>query len=327
MSEEPSQKQDVSASEFITRSCPCCGATRAHLVVSAKTSGDQLNFETLKKHWYGFFKEPMFFDYYRCDDCGMLYNQKFFSAEKLSELYSSMPDNTAGQNIANLTKTQQAYFHFLSSLATMKGTYLELGPDIGLLTQAASAGGKFTEFHLCEPNRSVHDRLASTVGNSKYVIHTDLFDLSAIPDNSVDVITAVHVLDHLLDPVVMTRQLHSKLKPGGVMLVVTHDERSLLARFLGRKWPAHCLQHPHLFNVRSTKEFLSRNGFDVEETRKSLNHFTFDYLFTHLMWSLGIGKVTLPRWMAFTLPLRLGNIMTVARKVSVAPTAQRRLDA
>lgn len=310
---EPTRPPTAST-DFIARKCPNCSGEEASLVIGASEPADRLGLEVLRKHWFGFFKKAMFFNYHRCADCGMLYNKKFFAGNRLSELYSSMPDNTAGQDLTNLRKTQQSYFDFLKSRAQTKGAYLELGPDIGLLTKIAADEGAFTEFHLFEPNRNVHAQLRATTGGKPCHIHTDIFDLSAVRDGSIDVAVGVHVLDHMLDPRDMLRQLHTKLKPGGVVMIVTHDERSLLARALKSKWPGHCLQHPHLFNTNSTRDFFERNGFNVVKTNKSLNHFTFDYLAKHLLWSLGLGKLTLPKWLGFTLPLRLGNIMTVAQK-------------
>ena len=51
-----------------------------------------------------------------------------------------MPDNTAGQNLKNLRKTQKGYFDFFKSKNIPQNfSYLEFGPDIGLFTENLEA--------------------------------------------------------------------------------------------------------------------------------------------------------------------------------------------
>jgi 2-polyprenyl-3-methyl-5-hydroxy-6-metoxy-1,4-benzoquinol methylase len=136
-----------------------------------------------------------------------------------------------------------------------------------------------------------------------------------VPDGTIGLCAMIHVLDHLPDPLLVVRQLARKLTPDGQMLIVTHDERSGLAHLLGRRWPAYCLQHPQLFNRDSTREFLRRSGLEVIATRKSVNYFPATYLLKHLLYALGLRAVKTWRWNAFTLPLKLGNIITLARRI------------
>lgn len=303
-----------SQTDFIARACPNCAEDNAELERQATEPADELPLQRLKDYWFGFFKTAMFFNYFRCKNCGFLFNRKFFTGPRLAQLYSAMPDNTAGENLRNLTKTQAAYFAFLKSCAPTEGTYLEMGPDIGLLAEVAALRGSYSQFILVEPNTQVHDRLKVSVGSKPSQILTDIFNLSQIPDSSVDTAVAIHVFDHMLDPRLTTNELYSKLKPGGHLLVVTHDEQSLLARTLGSKWPGHCLQHPHLFNRNTTREFFQKSGFEIVQTGKSVNYFSLDYLMTHLFWALGLGRLKPPRWLGLTLPLRLGNIISVVKK-------------
>lgn len=304
----------AATTDFIQRHCPNCQSSKALLERHAEKRADQLTFAALAQHWSSFFKESCFFDYHRCQDCGMLYNQKFFSAQRLGELYSSMSDNTAGQDMTNMRKTQAGYFKMLNRVTLSKGHFIEFGPDIGLFSELVAKNCFFDQHFLIEPNLAVHDRLIQSVAPKPYQILTDLFDLSAIPDNSVALVVMIHVLDHMINPLEMMQAVEKKLVEGGVVLIVTHDEQSLLAKALKHRWPAHCLQHPHLFNVTSTKNFLTRAGFSAVQTAKSANYFSIPYLTQHLCWSLGIGKISLPQWPWSALPLRLGNIVTVAQK-------------
>ena len=123
----------------------------------------------------------------------------------------------------------------------------------------------------------------------------------------------IHVLDHILDPVEFLKRLKAKLRPGATLLIVTHDERSMLAlKILSNRWPAYLLQHPHLFNYDSMRALLGATSLDTVDLVKSTNYFPVTFLVKHAIFALGLGKPNLPLWPQFQLPLRLGNFITFA---------------
>lgn len=298
------------------RSCPQCGAPASHALraVSSHERSEDLDFPKLRDHFIGFFREKTFFSYHRCADCSLLYAPTYFNEEQLGSLYADMPDNTAQVNRDVIVRTQRAYFRTLEKSHSLRGDYLEIGPDIGLFTHEAAAHGKFRKFWLYEPNRRVHAELAASVGPKAFEIRTEFLDLSAIPDGSIGAAVMIHVLDHILDPLKFLRELQPKLRPDGVVLAVTHDERSLLARALGARWPAYCLQHPHLYNPHSIRDLFTRAGFGEARVEKCANYFPVTYLASHLCYAIGLGRPRLPKWDALQLPLKLGNILTLASR-------------
>ncbi len=259
----------IETGEFIERNCPCCDSKNSKIEVSSEKKAEETSFEVLKNSWLGFsFKEPLFFSYFRCADCGVLFNKKFFSSKKLAELYASMPDNTGGQGLGNISKTQRSYFNFLKKQNFAKGDYLELGPDIGLFSRNVINHGGFEKYYFIEPNRAVHPQLKKVLGNKTAFISTDIFNLESIPNNSLSLVVLIHVLDHLIQPKEMIEAINQKMVKGGIILIVTHDEKSLLTKILKKKWPPFCLQHPQLFNVKTIKKLLSNCGFGQHPNRR-----------------------------------------------------------
>ena len=298
------------------RPCPACGddPPRPEVVRSSSPEADSLSFEELRPYWYGFFQEKAFFSYIRCRQCGLLFCRRYFSEAQLVELYSRMPDNTAGLPARALRKTQKGYFQALRRSSTLQGHYLEIGPDIGLFTRFCAGEGDFEFFWLLEPNRSVHEELKRVLVGKKHCLSDDMFDYSLIPDHRISTAVLIHVLDHLIDPRSALMEIRRKMAGRGVLLLVTHDESSLLARVLGSRWPAYCLQHPQLFSPFSLTALLTKTGYKILEIRKSYNHFPFLYLLKHLLWAAGLKKIPIPLGHRFSIPLKLGNIITVARK-------------
>ena len=211
-----------------------------------------------------------------------------------------------------LINTQYGYFKFLKNSSPLRGGFVEIGPDIGLFTEHCVREGSFSEYWLFEPNCAVKSVLENVVKDHKaHVIH-EMTDFTAIPDGAVSAVVIIHVMDHLLDPVTTLSALKKKLTSEARVLIVTHDESSLLRRFFGWRWPAFCLQHPQIYSPSTTQALLKSAGFDVVEQHKTVNHFKLSFLVKHCLWALGIKVNRVPSFGDITVGLKLGNILTIA---------------
>lgn len=300
--------------QYGTRQCPACGAppSEARREIGSAVPAETLAFEALREQWYGFFKEKSLFSYSRCGRCGLLYATTYFTYEQLEQLYASMPANMSEVSDDALSRTQLGYFRELRKVARLEGQFLEIGPDVGLFARNCVENGSFERFWMFEPNVDAHDALRKTLDGTRFDISTELLDLSNVPDGQVTVAAMIHVLDHILEPVEFLKRLKAKLRPGATLLIVTHDERSALAKVLRNRWPAYCLQHPHLFNSGSMRALLAAAGFDTVKIVKSTNYFPVTFLVKHAIFAVGMGKPKLPVWPRLQLPLRLGNFITFA---------------
>ncbi|HEY1848702.1 MAG TPA: hypothetical protein VGG37_05825, partial [Opitutaceae bacterium] len=160
------------------KSCASCGGTAAAAEVRSNPTGESQSIEVLTESWFGFFKKKVFFTYHRCSECGLLFNRRYFTDDALGRLYSQMPDNTAGIDARNLQRTQDGYLGLLGGGAAVDGDYLELGPDIGLLTATVAPRVSGTLW-LFEPNKAVHGALARAAGERPHVISAEMLDFSA----------------------------------------------------------------------------------------------------------------------------------------------------
>jgi hypothetical protein len=214
--------------------------------------------------------------------------------------------------MAALLKTQKSYFNELKKCSNLDRGYIEVGPDVGVFTVNCTREGAFDHYWLCEPNKEVASALGHVLGDRPYQIIENMFGFSDIPNHSSSVAVMIQVLDHLLDPVETLVELKKKLLPNAKLLIVTHNEQSLLRKIVRWKWPAFCLQHPQIYSPESMKMLLEKAGYKVDTIARTKNYFQFGFLMKHLLWAFGIKVKSVPSIFDFTIGLKLGNMITIA---------------
>lgn len=317
------------STDFTRRPCPICGSDVSQPEVSSRLRAETLDLDAARPFWSGFFKEKLFFSYHRCADCDLLYNPVYFTDDQLTALYADMAPNMDLLPNDAIVATQRGYFERAKAAgALLRGGYLEIGPDVGHIVSEAARTGAFEHFWLFEPNLAIHDTLRAAAGGNPATLCGDMTDLSAVPDGSVGLAVMIHVLDHLLDPLAMLEQIRAKLMPGGRLMIVTHNERSLLRKVTGVRWPPFCLQHPEIYNPQTMRKLLTRAGYADVAVERSTNAFPVDFLARQAAWTVGLRlkRVPLP---SVPIALRLGNILTLAAAPgqAAAERAVERLEA
>jgi len=299
------------AAQFLHRVCPSCGHDASRVEMHSDRRAEAMSLDQLRPYWSGLFQEKVFFSYDRCARCGLLFAPTFFNREQLEDLYSAMEPNMEIVPTPALAATQRGYYEAAAQGAQLSGGYLELGPDIGWVVRHAAAEGHFDRFWLVEPNRLVHPQLSAACDDKQHSILTDLDDLSSVPDGSVGLAVMVHVLDHVLAPLATLSAVRRKLRPGGRVIIVTHNEASILRRIMGQKWPPFCLQHPELYNPRSITGLAQRAGFGTVRVERSKNYFPIEFMARQAAYAVGLEleRLPLPK---MSIGLKLGNMMTIA---------------
>lgn len=117
------------------------------------------------------------------------------------------------------------------------------------------------------------------------IIEGDLYK-NDLPENFFDVVTLRHVIEHFPEPLSAMEKIRRTLKPGGEILILAPNFRSVEAMFLFReKW--YNIDAPrHLFHYTpaTMRKLLEKTGFQVEKIHlkksvapvvKSFEHFGY----------------------------------------------------
>jgi SAM-dependent methyltransferase len=219
----------------------------------------------------------------RCRSCGLVHQSKLLSAPDITTLYgdnyydSWRLDGNQDELWKIKVKTYRAYLNLLPRYmaeASSSPQLLDIGCAHGFMLEAARQRGWQASGIEISP-------AASVARQRGFVVYDRPLEDLNIPDGTFDAITAIDVLEHIPYVKGFMAELHRILKPGGVLLIVTPDIGTWVAKIMRDTWPHYKTEHLLYFTKRSLSLLLRRNGFRVRRIKVGFKYMTFDYALEH----------------------------------------------
>jgi SAM-dependent methyltransferase len=183
------------------------------------------------------------------------------------------------------------------------GTLLEIGCGYGFLLDEAKqffSVGAGTEL---SPTAVEHARAS--------VDHIYEGGIEQIPTNrKFDCIIAIHVIEHVYQPLIFLKQLAKQLNPGGKVIIATPDMGSIWRRLMRHRWPSFKIpEHISYFDKRSLTSLMKRAGLVGIERLPYPHAFPLSLVANKLSVSLPdpIGKIKI--WIPGTTISIMGYIV------------------
>jgi SAM-dependent methyltransferase len=253
----------------------------------------------------------------RCQRCGLTYACPIFDEIEVQTLYKASPHtNIAHGEEANVRRTMELYYETAKPWLQGRERMLDVGCDIGLLLDIARQDG-FREIHGIEPVP-----VAATVAREVpgAVVSSEFYEDQDYPTEHFDLLSLIHVVDHLVNPTTLLDRAFRHLRPGGIILAVVHNSGSFLGRVLGERFPPYNLYHHYYFNPRTFRLLFQKSGFEILRVGPSYNCYSVGTFVEkvplvpawprltarRLIDSTGVGKIP--------LTVSLGNISIVAQR-------------
>lgn len=137
------------------------------------------------------------------------------------------------------------------------GRLLDVGCGDGTLLGRMRGEGWAVEGVEVDPEAAEHARMKHGVA-----VHLGALETLQLRGDTFDAVVMSHVLEHVFDPLALLTECRRILKPGGRLVAVTPNAKSLGHRWFGPDWNAlDPPRHLHLFSRRTLLECARRAGF------------------------------------------------------------------
>jgi SAM-dependent methyltransferase len=103
------------------------------------------------------------------------------------------------------------------------------------------------------------------------------------PGRAYDAVVMLDVLEHVPDPLPFLDAVRARLRPGGRILIMVPNIRSLLARLSGRRWVSFKIpEHVLYYSPRSIRLLLARAGLAATSVRAAGQYVTVAFALDRL---------------------------------------------
>ncbi len=208
--------------------------------------------------------KPGFFHVSRCGSCGHLFQNPRLNARGLEfyyrDFYTGAGEETVKRHLGSMT----AFYRARALMVKGHGhprRWLDVGAGYGHFSQTARELWTETTFHVLDISASI--RHAEDLGWAERAYLGRLLDLAPKLEETYDVVSMFHYLEHTPDPLAEIRAVAAVIEPQGLLLIEVPDPDSIGRRLIGRYCPSWLAPQPlHLFPARNMETYLREAGFD-----------------------------------------------------------------
>jgi len=206
------------------------------------------------------------FDVWHCKDCSLRFTQDIPSIQDIGAFYQSASyishSNTKKGLINQLYHLVRNYTLGLKSRqikqfsGLSKGRLLDIGAGVGAFAATMKKAG--WNVTALEPDEQARKTAEETFGLTLQLPD----ELYRFTENSFDVITLWHVLEHVHDLTGYWKAFHSSLPKGGKLVIAVPNYTSADASHYQQDWAAYDVpRHLYHFSPASMQQLATKNGF------------------------------------------------------------------
>ncbi len=198
-----------------------------------------------------------------CRDCGFIFLNPQ-PGEELLEYYYRTDKKKLVEGVGLLYRERQA--EFISSEIETRGKAFDLGCFDGTLLYYLKKAG--WQVSGCDFNES-----ALNVASNRYGVDIQKGGIEDVDleDGTLNLLSFVHVLEHMQDPNEVFLWSRRKLADNGYLYIMVPDAGRMFSNFI---YGFFSFPHLNYFTTRSLKNYLKKHGFDVVSERVD-EHFEF----------------------------------------------------
>jgi len=210
---------------------------------------------------------------YRCLDCGHIFANPCPSPLTISRFYQQIIDPDYEAEAAGRSQNFRPILNQLDKSFPVKGRLLDVGAATGIFLSLARQR-KWVVTGV-EPSS-----WAVQVAAQKYNLNLiqSTFEEAELPAGHFQVITMIDFIEHIPQPMAAVTKASKLLQKEGMLVMVTPNIKSLMARLAGKRWWHYRPAHLAFFTHSSLNTLLTRGGFHPTKISRYTWTFSLYYL-------------------------------------------------
>lgn len=207
----------------------------------------------------------------KCELCGLVYSNPVLRDEIINRLYCKQMERYSTLELPQVEKSMRGYYKSFQSFLTSYDTALDIGCYDGVLLKILKENN-FKNLFGIEP--SFGDTKDGSVQIKDVHVLTDVYKKEQFQQGFFDLITIIHVLDHIKAPNEFLKNIRFHLKENGILYCVVHSYDSLMSRLLKDKFHPINVQHIDFFTKSTLGMIMENNGLQVIKILNTFNVYT-----------------------------------------------------
>ena len=219
-------------------------------------------------------------DIVKCNNCDLVYTNPIFDEEHYLEIYKATEYQEVVKDLGEKSHEYRVKRFGRERVKAIERYLTNKNSDVSLLDVGCSTGFFVEAANELEWDAKGIDLNPSAIdfGKSRG-LNLEQVELSKLSSkNKYDVITLYDVLEHLVDPSDIIKQVRERLANDGLisMYVPNYDSASrvLMGKDAHFIWPSHHLTY---FTIKTISDFLQKRSFEILEI-KTEGLDIFDYI-------------------------------------------------
>jgi 2-polyprenyl-3-methyl-5-hydroxy-6-metoxy-1,4-benzoquinol methylase len=223
----------------------------------------------------------------RCNHCGLTQLDPLPSAEELESLYTDGYFEGVGTEVGyeEYAKQEREYLATFAddvrriSEFVSSGTVLDVGCGFGYFVRRALESG-FDAYGVDLSAEGIREASKHAPGRVFCGTPANVEQLSG---RRFNVIFASHLIEHIPEPAPFVADLVSRLEVGGILVLVTPNIESLLARLSGPRWVSFKIpEHVAYYTPSTLTSLVTGAGLRVQAIDSAYQYYALPFLMSRV---------------------------------------------
>ena len=237
---------------FEYRNCPNCGCNDFTVLFDSNMKQDDFqegveSVYMLPGDEYG--------RHVKCRNCQLVYVNPIEKETKINEDYSKRKSADVSIIRESRLRASKAQVELIKRYKT-DANLLDIGCGEGFFLFNASKAGYSTKGVELSRDAALYARREFSLE-----VEATAFEGLEFPANCFDVVTLWQVLEHVPQPLMILKEVHRTLKPGGLLAASTPDINGVPAKILRKRWWNIRRLHINQFTPGTLSSILRNAGF------------------------------------------------------------------